>query len=772
MAVKAVNDTAGPDGLVPTLLVFGTYPRLSKTSPPLPSIAARATAVHKAMSEIQKLKAAREVQDALATRNGPNVTEVLLLPLQSDVKVWCENKGWTGPHTLLGLNLDSTAAIVDINGRPTTFRTTVVHPYHHDDGAVSPQPHEKEHDDDLNDGDDDYVPEQPPRRRRGRPKGSKNKPKSLPPALTAPAETGNAAHLAQREQDDLVLARTLRSTGKITTPGQPFEKSTQTEIDALIARGVFKFEVYNPKIHGGVRIFKSRIVNEVKVKTTNQPYEKSRLIIQGYNDSDKALVLTQSPTIQRASQRLIIALAPSLIAKGMMLWLRDITQAYTQSDDPLQRTIIADLPVQLRELYPSGTIMVVIKPLYGIAEAGTYWWSTYFKHHTEKLQMETSTYDPCLLISRSTAAGVGIVSIQTDDTLGLSDAQFAAKEKEELRFNAKEKEVLTKDTEINFNGCVVTTDDNTIFLLQKRQGEKLDAATDQKSYIQQRARGAYIASICQPEASFDLAAAAQTTTDPTKEEISRLNKRIMWQKQNINRGLSYVQLKMTDLKLFAMVDASFANNKDMSSQMGYVIVLGNEVTNNTSFNIRGNIIHWSSLKCKRITRSVLASEIYAMAHGVDIAIAIGSTLNVIMDRLSLPHIPIVVCTDSLSLYECLVKLGTTKEKRLMIDIMALREAYERGELKDIRWIDGRDNPADAMTKATANASMEQLINTNELELRVQGWVNRASHRETTISTPNHGLGYRDATVSTTRDTHRAEDIHMVEEHDGDGGTHM
>jgi hypothetical protein len=118
-----------------------------------------------------------------------------------------------------------------------------------------------------------------------------------------------------------------------------------------------------------------------------------------------------------------------------------------------------------------------------------------------------------------------------------------------------------------------------------------------------------------------------------------------------------------------------------------------------------------------------------MAHGVDIAIAIGSTLNVIMDRLSLPHVPILVCTDSLSLYECLVKLGTTKEKRLMIDIMALRETYERGELKDIRWIDRRDNPADAITKATANASMEQLINTNKLELRVQGWVNRATARD-------------------------------------------
>jgi len=61
----------------------------------------------------------------------------------------------------------------------------------------------------------------------------------------------------------------------------------------------------------------------------------------------------------------------------------------------------------------------------------------------------------------------------------------------------------------------------------------------------------------------------------------------------------------------------------------------------------------------------------------------------------------------------------------MIDIMALREAYERNELMDIRWIDGRDNPADAMTKSTPNTALDNLINNNELELRVQGWVDRS-----------------------------------------------
>ena len=55
MAVKAVNNTAGPDGLVPTLLVYGAYPRISNLDPPTPSITERAAAIQKAITEIVKL---------------------------------------------------------------------------------------------------------------------------------------------------------------------------------------------------------------------------------------------------------------------------------------------------------------------------------------------------------------------------------------------------------------------------------------------------------------------------------------------------------------------------------------------------------------------------------------------------------------------------------------------------------------------------------------------------------------------------------------------
>ena len=55
MAVKAINNTAGLDGLVPTLLVYGAYPRISNLGPPALSITERAAAIRKAMAEIVKL---------------------------------------------------------------------------------------------------------------------------------------------------------------------------------------------------------------------------------------------------------------------------------------------------------------------------------------------------------------------------------------------------------------------------------------------------------------------------------------------------------------------------------------------------------------------------------------------------------------------------------------------------------------------------------------------------------------------------------------------
>ena len=76
-----------------------------------------------------------------------------------------------------------------------------------------------------------------------------------------------------------------------------------------------------------------------------------------------------------------------------------------------------------------------------------------------------------------------------------------------------------------------------------------------------------------------------------------------------------------------------------------------------------------------------------------------------------------------------MKLGTTTEKRLMINIMSLRKSYEKREISKVRRIDGRDNPADAFTKRNLNLALKQLISTNKLVVRVEAFVDRTQGLE-------------------------------------------
>jgi hypothetical protein len=695
MAVKAVNDSTGPDGLVPTLLVFGAFPRMIELDPPAPTISQRATAIRKAMQEVVKIRAKMQVNNALNTRNGPVTEPIHDLPINSDVMVWREKDGWKGPFKLIGITGETCKLLLPSG--PTDFRSTVVKPFFQHP-ETEPQTEEQEQVEEQDSPQDQGANTQsrPQRKRR------------LP------------ARYSQNLADISIF---------LQEPS--YADSRQKEINGLLEKGVFQL-VNIATVPQGTRIFNSRFVDHIKNKGTDQAFEKSRLVIQAYNDQEKDLVLTQSPTIQRASQRLILALAPSL--KNTNIYLRDISQAYVQSTTQLNRDFYVKPPKEVKELLQlqEDTIWKVIKPLYGVPEAGNHWFKTYHHHHTEILAMKESTYDPCLLYTHKD--GFGIVGLQTDDTLFLGDQTFAKAEETELKkakFLAKEREQLTIENPIKFNGGQIKLSNNgTIELTQTHQcqnlklvalkevnitnskGELRQAVTPKDQYVAQRARGAYIATVCQPEASFDLSFAAQIV-NPKEEDAKRLNKRLQWQINNQSRGLRFVKLDQDSLKIVIFTDSSFANNKDNTSQIGFVIVIADKDNN-------ANIIHWSSIKCKRVTRSVLASELYAMAHGFDHGAVLKSTTEKILQI----DLPLVLCTDSKSLYECLVKLGTTQEKRLMVDLMCLRQSYERRMITEIKWIDGDSNPADAMTKSKPCQALRDLIDTNKINLNTKQWVER------------------------------------------------
>jgi hypothetical protein len=177
-------------------------------------------------------------------------------------------------------------------------------------------------------------------------------------------------------------------------------------------------------------------------------------------------------------------------------------------------------------------------------------------------------------------------------------------------------------------------------------------------------------------------------------------------------------LNLGTAKLFVFVNRSLSNLKDFISQIRHIIILVNEFKGENKFIIKGNLINISSTKYKYITWNSLASKICKIIDSLNLVYITAAILKIITNQRNLPEIPIVFYIDSKSLYKYIIKLKITKEKHLIIDIIAIKQAYKKKELFEIRYINRQDNPADTITKLLPNKALEKFVNTNKLIIRM------------------------------------------------------
>ncbi len=238
--------------------------------------------------------------------------------------------------------------------------------------------------------------------------------------------------------------------------------------------------------------------------------------------------------------------------------------------------------------------------------------------------------------------------------------------------------------------------------------------TLRNQYIVQRTRRAYIVIVSQLETSFDFSFAAQII-NLKKENAKRLNQRLQWQLNNFIQKLRFVFLNRNQLKLMIFINVAFANTFNLHNQIDYVMCLTND-------DVNVNLIHWSSIKCKRVIKNVLTIELYAMINDFDVATIIKS----IIERMLHIFLSLILLTDSKSFYDCFVKLNTITKKRLTIDLMCLKQSYEKRKIAEIRWIDENSNFANAMTKSKLCNVLIKLIDTNIIELKIIEWIERTT----------------------------------------------
>ncbi|EKD20762.1 hypothetical protein MBM_01444 [Drepanopeziza brunnea f. sp. 'multigermtubi' MB_m1] len=242
MAFKAINDTAGPEGFVPTLLVFGAYPRLTELDPPSPSIQKRGEAINKAMTELRAIQATRKVKDALAARNGPDTTSILDLPIQSKVRVWREHPleggrpRWTGPWKLIAIDRH-TCTVPPAHIPPPIEAVPIVPP----PLILPPRRGSRIR--------------RPPRQFYMEEEGFEERFEAFWQQKEAIKQEAQAeAFLTRKELSDKATAVKLRQEGKITTPGEPFQQSQRLELEGLMAREVFQLVQFDLTKHGNTRI--------------------------------------------------------------------------------------------------------------------------------------------------------------------------------------------------------------------------------------------------------------------------------------------------------------------------------------------------------------------------------------------------------------------------------------------------------------------------------------------------------------------------------------
>ena len=159
---------------------------------------------------------------------------------------------------------------------------------------------------------------------------------------------------------------------------------------------------------------------------------------------------------------------------------------------------------------------------------------------------------------------------------------------------------------------------------------------------------------------------------------------------------TFIQIPKLDigsLRVASYTDASFNNLTNGASQGAYMTFLYDKNGSSTP-------ISWSSNRVKRIVRSTLAAETLAFTEGADSAFYVASLLEEMLFRNNNSQenrINIDCFTDSRSLFEITGTSNLTSDRRLRVEISAIREMIDNNEITS-NWISKQFQLSDCLTK--------------------------------------------------------------------------
>ena len=470
----------------------------------------------------------------------------------------------------------------------------------------------------------------------------------------------------------------------------------------------------------GANIVGSHVVYRAKKEDDGTLRFKARLVVHGNEDALKNAIRKDSATAQLATIRTILSMA---VCYRLRLAKADIKAAYFQSG-PIKRTIFMRPP---KEMLLFKTVWKLLSLPYGVGEAGRQWQLTSDDFLID-LGLEQVYALPQCFIKRCGGKLVLIVGKVVDDFLvagtpteidwilckirARSTVGSEASAPQLIRFNGATIE-QARDFSIRLSMEEFKRSINPLNITRERrkQAEQHTTAAEKTDFLSLAGKMNWLGHTAAPQYAFAASYLQQHTDDLRVRHLAMANGLLRELKHVVPIIVFGRPSGPTLAKLNVFADAAFPKAAGGTQpQTGIIqgLTLGDGPT--AAF----HALDWTSHRQNRVCRSAAAAEIMSIAEAEERA----SGFCIALRRVTNLPIQMELNVDSRSLYDTITTQRESDNFRVRQAVQALRESFEAGEIDTMRWISGKSNPADTLTKRSSSTSrlLNEMMRTGRLQL--------------------------------------------------------
>lgn len=681
-----MNELPGVTGLPPVLLVFGSGSRAKAAGLDfaLPRNDARLKAMATARTAYRQIVNQQRIQRLLRTQVAPSADRTF--QVGDNVYVWREKTGQTGeykgPYDILaitGMQLN----LADREGSRTGW-------FSPDQCRPAPAPPADAFATDLGALLSQY--------------------RSIP-ARERRAATRQRHHHPGDFEAGVQVTEVLQPTDpRSSSPAA--QAAVEKELRGLIERGTFRV-VLRQEMTKGKKPLTGKMVLAIKALGEPEEKYKGRFVVRGFGDPAKQNMLHNSPNLRPESIRLLLALASIL---GFRVWTIDITQAFLQAAAENLRDIYLEGGEHSAELDLSADeVLQLMRPLYGLADAGDRWHHTLAHHHLSDLNMESLVSERSLYYKMIGSRLAGLSGVYVDDILRCGTPEF----QDAVSVTAEKFDATpAKVDAAKFAGLEFERDENgeiRVHMDGYIRDVKLATEISYRAFASNRAKLAWLV-YARPDICAVTAKLAQVTAGMFAEDADAYCRIVTDTLEYLRRrplAMIYPRLDKETLYVRAYSDASHAGNADGSSQIATMVFL-------VDGDGRACPIAYRSHKASRVCRSAMAAEAIALGEAFDS----GFVLRVELERLLQRPVRLELLTDSQQVFSAIANSRRTTERRTMLDLDAATEGFDRGDVTNLGLVRSEHMLADALTKVMDPHVLCATIMQGRIDHPIERWVIR------------------------------------------------